>query len=363
MPGGVAAASDADGLRVMSVLRQPGSDAVSVVAEVQPAPNGALPADAARVAVDGAAVPATTEPLLAPDAPTAVVLDASAEGGAALPQALSGAAAFLLRLPTNTPVTVTIDTTPPITLTPSPAHPVDAIHLLAGLRPAGARSTVAALDLALSGLRPSAAGRSLVLLQTTGSAPPAAEASRLSDRLRSAGAVLAVVTTPALAPGWRKVAEATGGSAVGSAPEASATRFDEVARMLRACSVVTFTPPAGATSARLRLRAGDAVLPAEVPLASAAAPSTGTAARASSSAGSTGPGRLLLVTAVALVLLALAASVLLRPRRRAGPAWRLDDEHLSVAAPAKENESPSRDQVAEDERRSRGSRGERGTGP
>ena len=261
-------AADADQLAVVTVLRQQDGGAVSVVAEVQPAPPAPLPADAAQVTVGGAAVPAPTAPLLASAAPTAIVLDASAEGGEALPQALSGAAAFLLRLPTTTPVTAAADATPPQNLTPRPVQPIDALTLVSGARSGGARSTSAALDLALKGLPRSAGGRSLLLLETMGSAPAAADAARLSDRLHSAGVVLAVVTSTKLAAGWTPVARATGGLALGAAPGDLATAFDAVAQTLQGRSVVTFTPPAGATSASLRVRAGGGVLPADVSLAS-----------------------------------------------------------------------------------------------
>ncbi len=317
----VAGAAGVAELRVVTVL--PSTDgATTVVADLRPAPTAALPAGAAEVAAGGERVPATTAPLFDPTGQTALVVDASAGGTQALPEVLSGATAFLLRLPETARVTVVADGAPPRSVTARPVARAPALGALVDLRAAaGGPSTIEALELALRDLPPPDAGHPLVLLQTT-SAPPrdGEQARRLAERLRGAGAVLAVVAAPGLAAAWGQVATPTGGLAVEAAPGAVADAFDEVTRVLRGRLVVTFVAPSGAPSAELQVRAGGDVLTTDVPLAPG-----GQAAQAGSAPpapGTSPPGDqrpALAVGVIALMLAAVAGFVLLvRPRRSPG---------------------------------------------
>ncbi len=312
----VAAVAD---LGIVTVLPGPDAGARSVVVDVQPAPSAPLPSDAASVSVGGTQVPASTTTLLARGAPTAVVVDASAAEAAALSQTLSGAAGYLLRLPTGTPVTVTAGGGTPRAVTGSPGAPAEAIHAMTTLKAGGERSTAAAVELALAGLAPVAGrdGRVVVLLGTTGGPPEGQAGTRLEDRLKAAGAVLAVVTTPQSAPAWERIAVGTGGTAVSRGPDDVAGAFDAVTQVLRGRSVVTFTPPPGATTADLQVQVGGVQVSAPVAL-----PSAPTAAaapvQAPAAAPSQGPpGGLLAVLALLAAMggLAVGAAFVARWRR------------------------------------------------
>ena len=81
--------------------------------------------------------------------------------------------------------------------------------------------------------------------------------------------VLALVTDPdAVGGGWSALAQATGGAEAGAAPERTPDAVDSLTHQLRARYVVTFTPPAGASSARVTLTASGEESSADVPLAS-----------------------------------------------------------------------------------------------
>jgi hypothetical protein len=346
---GVAAVAE---VRVVTVLPGPDAGARSVVADVRPAPSAPLPGDAASVRVGATLVPATTTTLLARDAPTAVVVDASAAGAAALSQTLSGVAGYLLRLPSGTPVTVTADGGTPRAVTASPGRPADAIHAMTTVTAAGERSTAGAVELALAGLAPVAGrgGRVLVLLGTTGGPPEGQARARLEDRLKAAGAVLAVVTTPQSAPAWAPVADSTGGTAVSRGPDDVAGAFDAVTQVLRGRSVVTFTPPAGATSADLQVQVGGVRVSAAVALPAAAAATPGPSGQATTPAvtrseGSS-PGPVLALAVLVAALVAALVHVARRRRRqrrapRAVPAAPVDASGQSTGrAPSGQELSP-----------------------
>jgi hypothetical protein len=344
----VAGAASAPELRVVTILR-PAGGPTTVVADLRPAPTAPLPAGAAEVAVGERRVPATTAPLLDAAGRTALVVDASAGGAQALPEVLSGAAGFLLRLPDTARVTVVADGTPPRSVTPRPVARAAALNALVDVRPAqGGPSTIEALDLALRDVPRTGAGHPLVLLQTT-TAPPqdAQQARQLVERLRGARAVLAVVAAPGLASAWAEVATPTGGLAVEAAPTAVADAFDEVAQVLRGRWLVTFVAPTGAASAELQVRVGGDVLTTDVPLSEGQGPAqdqgqgqgqqgqgqgqrpgdgtagtTGQDDGAGDGQASTYGGRYLVAAVVIAVQLAVLAALILvhRRRGRAGPA-------------------------------------------
>jgi hypothetical protein len=318
------AVADAVELDVVTVQQARAGGAADVVADLHPAPAGALPPDAAVVTAAGAGVASTVAPLLDGAAPVSVVLDASPDGRAGLAQASSGVAGYLLRLPPSTHVSVTVDggAVGGATATGSPS---DAIHALTSVRPGtAAANPPAAVAAAVRALPAGRDRRALVLLETSAPAPGAQAAARMMETLRAAQAVLAVVAVSAPAEGWDDLARATGGLAVGAGAGGPAAAFDEVALVLRARSVVTFTPPPGARQVDLRLRSGDSTVSATVPLA--AAPVVAPAgAPAVTSGRPVWPVVLAAVLAVALAVAVAVAVVRRRRRRGAVPPAAADD--------------------------------------
>ncbi len=350
---GAAAASALD---VVTVLEQSGQ--TEVVAQITPDPVAALPSDAAHVTVDGSDVPATVRPLLATDAPVALVVDASAAAGGALAQELSGAAGLLLRLPSTTPVTVVADQgTPRLLLTAG--SPAAAIHALVGLTPGGERDTSAALDLAVRSVGTAASPQSpgLLLVATRGAVPGAPQDPRLARRLSASGAVLAVVADPSVASGWDATARATGGVSVAATPAQAPDAFNGLADTLRARCLVRFAAPAAADTAHVVLRVGDQEFAADVSLAGASAPAPTIASAAPSGAGATaptatagggseatseGPGVALGVGLLAaVVVLGVVAAVVVTRRRRSG-----HPRAAGVTAPAPSATPPTSAQIS-----------------
>ena len=118
------------------------------------------------------------------------------------------------------------------------------------------------------------------------------------------------------------MAEPTGGTAVGIDRGDVAAAFDTVAEVLRARSVVSFTPPPGAVAADLSVQVGGVQVAAQVPLATASV-AAAPAEQAQAPAADPGPGGpqgpLVIVVVVLGVLAALVAAAALVVRRRQAP--------------------------------------------
>ena len=97
------------------------------------------------------------------------------------------------------------------------------------MRAGGARSTAAALDLAVAQLRAGATDPRLVVLYTGAPDAGGEPAATVVERMRAAGVVLAVVGSGETAsPFWTAVAEGTGGMAVTAGPSGVIGAFDQV---------------------------------------------------------------------------------------------------------------------------------------
>src|SRR5690242_372957 len=108
-------------------------------------PGAPVPPDAIRASVNGESQDARAEPVLSDRLATALVVDASADGGPMLPVGLAGGANLVLAAPPTTRSTLVIDSAPPAVALPWPSGPADTLRALSDVRAAGARSTAAAL--------------------------------------------------------------------------------------------------------------------------------------------------------------------------------------------------------------------------
>ena len=156
-------------------------------------PGGPVPPDAIGASVNGESQDAHAEPVLSGRLATALVVDASADGGPMLPVGLAGGANLVLAAPPTTRSTLVTDTTPPAVALPWPSGPADTLRALSDVRAGGARSTAAALDLAVAQLRAGATDPRLVVLYTGAPDAGGEPAATVVERMRAAGVVLAVV--------------------------------------------------------------------------------------------------------------------------------------------------------------------------
>ncbi len=288
----------------------------SVAGQVQlvvrlPDAAGAPPPAAFTVSVDGAPRPTTARPLLGDRLAMGLVVDASGDGSQQLADGLGGAAGFVLSAPTSTRGALVLDRSPPAVAAPWPAQPADVLRDLSAVRPDGARQTAAALAVAADQLAAEPGDPRLVTLYTCAADAGDASVAAVVDRLRSRGAVLAVVEAGAgpaggvASPFWTRVATATGGVAVRAAPEGALAAFDEVTAQLGRRYLVSFPAPARLpATAAVRVGTAGGTLTADVPIARPAGE------------GVSGPVLAAGVAAAAVVLAAGASAVAQRMRRR-----------------------------------------------
>ncbi len=313
--GLAAPAGAAPTLAVVAV--QPAGDEVTLVAAVTPVPGAALPAGDFRLSdAGGGTVAATAAPVLSGELATALVLDTSEAGAAALQGGVNGAASFLLQLPDGARTLVVADGGPATLLAPLTPGATTAIAAMNAVRPGGDRETGSAVQVALDGL-PAVRGRPRVLLLHTGAADAGGEpAAALAGRLRAAGVLLAVVATGPDQRYWAQVAADTGGVLVSGRGAATLGAFDRVAGVLRGRYAVTFPRPAVLPATmRLSVRVDDqtASAPAVVPVQ----PVVSAPVPGEREPGGGSGARWWLVLLVVLVVAGAAGSVLL-VRRRAG---------------------------------------------
>ena len=289
------------------------------------------------VTVDGTRRPTTVTPLLSDRLTTAVVVDASRDGGPVLQPGLSGVVDFVLGAPAAARTALVADTSPPAVVTPLRSGPAELLNGLSALQPGGDRQTVAALDLAAQQLPPDAETPRLVLLYTA--APDAAgrSAADLGAGLSAAGIVLAVVTTAGdggpVPPYWSDAAGATGGTAISARGADAVDGFTRLSAALRSRYVLTLPAPARFPAAVTVQVAGSAgPLTAETVLSAPPGADEG---------GGTVLGTALVVVVGVLVVAAMALAARARGRRAAhddahDPDDGPDDvtEHPRIAAPA-----------------------------
>ena len=241
-------------------------------------PGGPVGPGAVTASIDGVPQQARAEPVLSDRLAMALVVDASAAGSPMLPVGLAGAANLVLAAPPSARSTVVADSTPPTVAVPWPSGPVDTLRGLSAVRSGGARSTSAALDLAVAQLPADATAPRLVVLYT-GAADAGGEPARaLAERMRAAGVVLAVVSPAGEGPDaaaatqfWAAAAEGTGGMAATAGPSGVIGAFDSATAALGTRYLLTMPEPARLpATVAVRVDTGAGPLTTDVPLTSPA---------------------------------------------------------------------------------------------
>ncbi|MFZ0159107.1 MAG: hypothetical protein WAL50_08780, partial [Kineosporiaceae bacterium] len=224
---------------------------------------------------------------------------------------------LLLQLPPGTSTALIADRRPPEVAASTSVGVSDDLRAASSLRSSGGRATSDALTLAVQQLPARPAARRVIVLYTAAPTAGGEPATVLAERLRTAGTIVAVVTTSGDDAYWPTVARLTGGMAIATPPGRSLEAFDAVADALGRRYTVTFShPPAGVTRVGLRVEADGGPVLVDVDLPVARVPSSGTG---SPTAGEAGSGYLW-AGLVAGLFLAVMFGAALRSRRRAGRA-------------------------------------------
>lgn len=256
----------------------------------------------ARLRVDGRTVDADLLPVMSEGVSVALVVDAAADGAAALPAWLSAAARFVLEAPSATESVIIPDRVPAATLTGPQRGPTGVVSALTTVTAGGTRDTAAALALARGQFPEAAPGRRVVVLYTSAATAGDERPARLADEFRAGGTLLVVVAPAAAGDYWSAAAAATGGFFAPAGEPVVVPALDQVESTLHDRYLVRFPTPAK-LPARVSLTVG--TLTTEVELAG------------------TGSGRplwpTLLITAAAAVVVALGVLLLARGRRLRPP--------------------------------------------
>ncbi len=272
-------------------------------------PGGPVPPDAIGASVNGEHQDARAEPVLSERLAAALVVDASADGSPMLPVGLAGAANLVLAAPPTTRSTLVTDSTPPAVALPWPSGPADTLRALSDVRAGGARSTAAALDLAVDQLRAGPTDPRLVVLYTGAPDAGGEPAATVVERMRAAGVVLAVVGSGDTAsPFWTAVAEGTGGMAVAAGPSGVIGAFDQVTAALGTRYLVAFPVPE-------QLPATVAV---QVDTAGGPVSTEATVTSQAPPPGSGGAGPVVVIVIGGIIAVVLVAGAVVLVRRRAG---------------------------------------------
>ncbi len=287
----------------------PAGSADGQVRLVVQVPGGPVPPDAISASVNGKSQDARAEPLLSGRLATALVVDASTDGGPMLPVGLAGGANLVLAAPPTMRSTLVTDSTPPVVALPWPSGPADTLRALSDVRAGGARSTAAALDLAVAQLRAGATDPRLVVLYTGAPDAGGEPAATVVERMRAAGVVLAVVGSGETAsPFWTAVAEGTGGMAVTAGPSGVIGAFDQVTAALGTRYLLTFPVPAQLP----------ATVSVQVDTAGGPLSTEATVTPAAPPPGSGGSGPVVAVVIGGIIAVVLVAGAVVLVRRRAG---------------------------------------------
>jgi hypothetical protein len=241
-----------------------------------------------------------------------LVVDGSTAGGVTPHGEVSGPANLLLQLPVAARFAAVADTSPPAVVAPLTMGARDALRALDALQPHGRRHTSQALTAAVDQL-PVTPGEPRLVVLYTGAVDAGGEAATdLAERLRTAHALLAVVSTAADSSYWSQVTAATGGVLV--APRASDPigASESLLDRLRSRYLLTFSTPQQ-LPARVSVRVDT---PAGAASAVAFVPRGATPDRPGDPDSDT-PGLLLPALGAAALVLFAAAGV-----RRARPAAR-----------------------------------------
>jgi len=258
---GGAAAADLD---IVAVVTAPAERQMQMVADVHSTEPPPVPSKSFSVSAGGLRLPTRAVPVLADTTGVAVIVDASAAGGAALRAGTSGAANLLLQLPAAARTAVVADTDPPSVVAPLAAGSAHAVSALSGVRAQGDRRTSDALSLALRQLSAVPAGQRLVVLYTSAPDAGGQDAADLAARLAQAHALLAVVTAGTDQRYWLRVTAASGGLLLEARPADVMATFDDLASALRLRYVVGFPrPPRLPAQVSLRVGTQDGTLHAE----------------------------------------------------------------------------------------------------
>jgi hypothetical protein len=195
--------------------------------------------------VAGVAQPTRVDALLSERLAMALVIDTSTDAAAVLPAGATGAANLVLAAPPAARGTLVVDSAPPVVAAPWPSEREAMLAGLSAVQPGGTRATAAALDLALAQLPAVSTDPRIVVLFTASPDAGGESAAAVVDRMRAAGAVLAVVETGGAgsADFWSTTAAGTGGVAVRAASTDVVAAFDRVTRALQQRCLVTIPAP------------------------------------------------------------------------------------------------------------------------
>ncbi|BCJ45676.1 hypothetical protein GCM10010168_59030 [Actinoplanes ianthinogenes] len=289
-----------------------GAGETTLVVDLGAAPSAGR--GSVAVSVDGRPQRAELTPVVSSKLAVSIVVDASADGAAALPGWLSAGARFSLAAPARTRTVVIADRAPAGVIAGPVRGPAGVVRALGAVRAGGTRDTAAALTLAAGQFPAEPVGQRIAVLYTTATGIDGLSAARLADRFRTAGTLLVVVGTADPRRYWSTAAAATGGFFAPAGDPVVVPALDQVETALRGRGLVRFAAPASSPArVSVSVRSGDLLLSGETVLG--AAPPAGSR-------------RYELLGAAAglvlLVLLAVLILVVVRRRRsrtaRVGPA-------------------------------------------
>jgi hypothetical protein len=262
------------------------------------------------VAVAGVRQPAVVTPVMSERLAAGLVVDASADGGPALPGWLSGAARFALDAPATARTAIIADTSRPLRVSTLRSNAPDTVRALNTVRAGGNRHTAAALALAVDQLPRTVDGPRVVVLYTT--ATDAGDtADNVAGRLRGAHALLVVVTTAADTTYWSRLTHDTGGFTAPATAGSVVPALDQVSTVLRSRYLVSIpTPGKLPAPVSVRVDTGPAML-----TGATVVPATAVGDR--SQRASAGRGGLLLPAIVGAAAMAAVFAVLVIRRRQA----------------------------------------------
>jgi len=262
--------------------------------------------------VAGVAQPTRIDALLSERLAMALVVDTSTDAAAVLAAGATGAANLVLAAPPAARGTLVVGSAPPVVAAPWPSGREAMVAGLSAVQPGGTPATAAALDLALAQLPAVATDPRIVVLFTAAPDAGGEPAAAVVDRMRAAGAVLAVVETGGAgsADFWSTTAAGTGGVAVRAASTDVVAAFDRVTQALQQRCLVTIPAPERLpATAVVRTGGHGAPLTAEA-VVPAPPPAVG------------GPALLAVLAGVAvLVVAALRRRARAPVGRRATPIW------------------------------------------
>jgi hypothetical protein len=242
--GAPAAAAGLDSrLDIVAVIAAGADRQVTLVADIRPATATPVPAESFSVTAGDMRLRTRAVPVLSDRLAVGLILDASARGAPAMQAGLSGAAGFLLQLPTAARMAAVTDTSPPAVVAPLQPGAADALGALNGVRSGGERHTSDAVSLALQQLPDTPDGPRLVVLYTNARDAGGEPQADLAGRLAKAHALLAVVTTGTDRRYWSRVTAETGGVLVTATAANAMAAFDDVAETLRGRYLLTFPLP------------------------------------------------------------------------------------------------------------------------